>query len=149
MSPPLHRLWDEEKLLLTATLFVASTSLPLTEHTLDDLLLLKKEGAEDALTDALGAARATVRTGDVLLALAQTVQRGGAHARNASELAAAVAAAHGLRGLADVMERQLAARHTHGAALVAAGLVRAAATVSKALNHFSKQQQKQIGRAHV
>ena len=109
--------------------------LPLAEHTLHNLLLLKKEGAEDALTDALGAARATVRTGDVLLALGEAVQHGRAHTRDAGERAAAVAAAHGLRGLADVLEGELAAGDADRLALVAAGLVRAAATVGETLDH--------------
>lgn len=109
--------------------------LPLAEHTLHNLLLLKKEGAEDALTDALGAARATVRTGDVLLALGQTVQHRRTHTRDAGERAAAVTAAHGLRGLANVLEGQLAARDADRLALVAAGLVRAAATVGETLDH--------------
>ena len=112
-------------------------SLPLAEHTLDDLLLLKKEGAEDALTDTLGAARAAVRTRDVLLALGQTVQHRRTHTRDARKRAAAVAAAHGLRGLADVLEGQLAARNADRLALVAAGLVRAAATVGETLDHCS------------
>ena len=78
----------------------------------------------------------------MLLALAETVQSRGAHARDAGELAAAVAAAHGLRGLADVVERQLAARDADGAALVAAGLVRAAATVGETLNHCERKTNK-------
>ena len=86
--------------------------LPLTEHTLHNLLLLKKESAHDPLTDAASAARATVGTSDSLLALGHGVQLVGANTRKARESAAAVTAAHGLGSLCEVVHHKLATSNT-------------------------------------
>jgi len=50
-------------------LFLLLALLLLLQHLLDDLLLLDKEGADDAVTDAATASRATVGALDGLLGL--------------------------------------------------------------------------------
>ena len=86
--------------------------LPLTEHTLHDLLLLKKESTHDPLTDAASATRATIGTSDGLLALGHGVKLLRADTGNARESAAAVTAAHGLGSLGDVVHHKLATSNT-------------------------------------
>ena len=53
--------------LKTPSLFLLLSLL--LQHLLDDLLLLDQEGADDAVLDAVGAPRATVRAADGLLGL--------------------------------------------------------------------------------
>jgi len=97
--------------------------LPLTEHTLHNLLLLKKESTKDPLADAAGAAGATVGAGDGLLALRHRVKLGGTHTRDAGKRAATITATHGLGSLGEVVHHKLATRNANRLELVAASLV--------------------------
>jgi hypothetical protein len=64
--------------------------LRLLEHLLDDLLLLDQESADDAVLDAAGAPRSTVRTLDGLLGAGNLGVLAGAEGRNTLELGTAV-----------------------------------------------------------
>lgn len=64
--------------------------LRLLEHLLHDLLLLNQESADDAVLDAVGASRTTVRTLDGLLGAADGCVFTGTEGGDASKLGAAV-----------------------------------------------------------
>jgi hypothetical protein len=64
--------------------------LGLLEHLLDDLLLLDQESADNAVLDAAGAPRSTVRTLDGLLGTGDLGVLAGAEGRNTLELGTAV-----------------------------------------------------------
>lgn len=64
--------------------------LRLLEHLLDDLLLLDQESADNAVLDAVGASRTTVRTLDGLLGAGDGGILAGAEGGNTGELSTAV-----------------------------------------------------------
>ena len=64
--------------------------LGLLEHLLDDLLLLDQESADDAVLDAAGAPRSTVRTLDGLLGAGNLGILAGTEGRDALELGTTV-----------------------------------------------------------
>ena len=75
----------------SSDLFLASLLLlRLLQHLLDDLLLLDQESANDAVLDAVGAARATVGALDGLLGAGDGGVLAGAEGRDTGELGAAV-----------------------------------------------------------
>lgn len=64
--------------------------LGLLEHLLDDLLLLDQESTDDAVLNAVGASRSTVRTLDGLLGAGNVGVFAGAEGRDTGELGTAV-----------------------------------------------------------
>jgi hypothetical protein len=64
--------------------------LRLLEHLLDDLLLLDQESADNAVLDAVGASRSTVRTLDGLLGAGDGGIFAGTEGRDTGELGTAV-----------------------------------------------------------
>eukprot|EP00307_Rebecca_sp_RCC1486_P000659 CAMPEP_0119413624 /NCGR_PEP_ID=MMETSP1335-20130426/5645_1 /TAXON_ID=259385 /ORGANISM="Chrysoculter rhomboideus, Strain RCC1486" /LENGTH=310 /DNA_ID=CAMNT_0007438425 /DNA_START=42 /DNA_END=975 /DNA_ORIENTATION=- len=105
------------------------------EHLLHDLLLLHQERANDALTDALGAARATVCARDRLLSTRDARVLLRPELRNPLKPDFAIAAHHALRLLLQVLHGELATRRLHLADLVRLGVERLPPPVCDTLRH--------------
>lgn len=107
-----------------------------SNNTLDNLLLLKKERAKDALTDATGALGATVGTGDSLLTLGEESIAGGSEDGDASKSAAAVTATDTLGGLCSVVDGELATGSADSPVTVGLGVEAVLSAVGETSDHF-------------
>jgi hypothetical protein len=74
----------------SAHLLPGALGLALLEHLLDDLLLLDQESTNDAVLDTVGAARATIGTGDSLLGLGDGGVLPGAEGRDTGKVGTTV-----------------------------------------------------------
>merc|ERR1712080_222431 len=115
----------------------SSTSCPalLGNDALDNLGLLDEEGTDDALANAVGAARATVRALDRLDALRDLRVLARAKGRDTRERDVAVTALGGSRGLLDRKVAELATRGLYDPLAVRLGRVGRAGTEGDALDH--------------
>jgi len=131
MNPPKMRhpckVLSLKQHLTTTTLLL----LGLLHDLLDDLLLLDEEGADDAVTDAVGATGATVGTLDGLLGAGDLGVLARAEGGDTRELDAAVTALGGSTPLLDVKVPVLATGGPDNADLVGDRVVRLAAPVGK------------------
>jgi hypothetical protein len=134
MNPPKMRhpckVLSLKQHLTTTTLLL----LGLLHDLLDDLLLLDQEGADDAVTDAVGAAGATVGTLDGLLGAGDLGVLARAEGGDTRELDAAVTALGGSTPLLDVKVPVLATGGPDNADLVGDRVVRLASPVGESLS---------------
>ena len=114
---------------------LGSNSLGL-QNLLNNLLFFNQEGTDNAVTNAAGATRSTVGTGNGFLVGRHAVELGGADSRDTVESDTAVTALGGTNLLGSVDVGKLVTGSLDDLDAVGTGSVRILATIAQALHHF-------------